>query len=176
MRSDYDSYMNRQNAKPENLGCKPMTTIKLKTIIKASANKCFDVSRDIKIHELSTKVTNERAIAGKTSGLCEVNDEITWEATHFGIRQRLKVKITKVNRPIFFEDTMLKGAFKSMRHEHHFRQMNDRTEMTDIFIYEVPFGFFGKLFDIFILKNYMTKFLTIRNQIIKEVSEGNASN
>jgi ligand-binding SRPBCC domain-containing protein len=148
-----------------------MTTITLLTVIKAPIDKCFDVSRDIRIHELSTWNTNERAIAGKKSGLCELNDEITWQATHFGVRQRLTVKITKLNRPEFFEDVMLKGAFKSMRHEHHFRQVNDTTEMTDIFIYVVPFGIVGKWFDKLILRNYMTRFLTVRNQTIKEVSE-----
>lgn len=148
-----------------------MATIKLLTKIKAPIDKCFDVSRDIKVHELSTKYTNEKAVAGKTSGLCEINDEITWQATHFGIRQHLTIKITKLNRPIFFEDVMLKGAFNSMRHEHHFIQVNECTEMTDIFYYEVPFGFLGIWFDKLILEKYMTKFLLTRNQIIKEVSE-----
>ena len=152
-----------------------MTTIKLSTTINAPIDKCFNVSRDIKIHELSTKDTNERAISGRTSGHCELNDEITWQATHFGISQRLTVKITQLNRPLFFEDVMLRGAFKSMRHEHHFKQIDQITEMTDIFNYEVPFGILGKLFDSVILKRYMTKFLTTRNQIIKEVSENNAS-
>lgn len=159
----------------QNVTCKLMTTIKLSTIINAPIETCFDVSRDIKIHELSTQDTKERAIAGKTSGLCEENDEITWQAIHFGIKQRLTVKITKVNRPHFFEDTMLKGAFKSMRHEHHFRRVDDRTEMTDVFNYEVPFGFLGSWFDRLILKKYMTKFLTTRNQVIKDVSEKNAN-
>jgi ligand-binding SRPBCC domain-containing protein len=152
-----------------------MTTIRLSTIINAPAEKCFDVSRDIKIHELSTQRTNERAIAGKTSGLCELNDEITWEATHLGVRQKLTVRITKMNKPVFFEDAMLNGAFKSMRHEHHFSQGGSKTEMTDIFMYEVPFGFLGGLFNRIILKKYMTKFLLARNQIIKELSENTGS-
>jgi ligand-binding SRPBCC domain-containing protein len=150
-----------------------MTTIKLSTIINAPIDKCFDISRDIAIHELSAKDTNESAIAGKTSGLCELDDEITWQATHFGIKQRLTVKITKLNRPIFFEDMMLKGAFKSMRHEHHFRSKGNATEMIDLFMYEVPFGILGKCFDKLILKKYMTRFLTARNQMIKELSEKN---
>ena len=148
-----------------------MTTIKLVTVINASAEKCFNVSRDIQIHELSAKGTNEKAIAGKISGLCELNDEITWQAKHFGIRQKLTVKISKIDPPSFFEDIMLKGAFKSMRHEHHFTKINDNTEMTDIFIYEVPFGILGVLFDKIILKKYMTNFLLIRNSTIKQISE-----
>lgn len=152
-----------------------MTTIKLVTIIEAPIDRCFDISRDIQVHELSTKGTNERAIAGRTKGLCEVNDEITWQATHFGIRQKLSVKITKMNHPVFFEDVMLKGAFKSMRHEHHFRQVGQNTEMIDLFNYTVPFGLVGNWFDKLILKNYMLKFLTNRNKVIKELSENVSS-
>jgi ligand-binding SRPBCC domain-containing protein len=148
-----------------------MTTIQLTTIINAPIEKCFDVSRDVRVHELSTGNTNEKAIAGRTSGLCELNDEITWKATHFGIRQKLSVKITKMEPPLFFEDQMLKGAFKSMRHEHHFRSFGETTEMTDKFYYEVPLGFLGKCFDKLVLKKYMTRFLMVRNQVIKEHCE-----
>jgi ligand-binding SRPBCC domain-containing protein len=151
-----------------------MTTIKLSTQINAPVEVCFDISRDIGIHELSTKDTKERAVAGKTSGLCELNDEITWEATHFGIKQRLTVRITKLYRPDYFEDIMLKGAFKSMKHEHYFKDQNGITAMDDIFTYKVPFGFIGRLFDRIILCKYMTKFLKTRNEIIKDIAE-NAS-
>ena len=148
-----------------------MAIIRLATTIKAPIERCFDVSRDIQIHELSTRETNERAIAGKTSGLCELGDEITWEATHFGVKQRLTVKITKMNRPYSFEDIMLKGAFKSMRHEHQFKSEQNHTIMEDVFIYEVPLLALGRIFDRFVLQKYMTKFLQTRNLIIKEVSE-----
>ncbi len=66
---------------------------------------------------------------------------------------------------------MTKGAFKSMRHEHHFKEVDGRTIMTDKFEYEVPFGFAGKIFDKLILKSYMTDFLMTRNEVIKEVAE-----
>jgi ligand-binding SRPBCC domain-containing protein len=148
-----------------------MTTIYLVTELKADIRKCFDAARDIDIHKLSTKQTNEIAIAGRTSGLCELGDTITWEATHFGIRQQLSVEITKFNRPYFFEDRMLKGAFKSMQHEHHFEEKDGKTIMTDKFQYEVPYSIVGKIFNSIILKRYMTTFLIIRNQFIKSVVE-----
>ena len=151
--------------------CTPMTTIKLLTMIQAPVHTCFDVSRDIQVHERSTEKTKERAIAGKTSGLCELNDEITWQATHFGIRQKLTVRITQFNRPVFFEDVMLKGAFQSMRHEHHFRAIGQGTEMIDIFKCEVPLGPIGKLFDRLVLRKYMTTFLSTRNEVIKAICE-----
>jgi hypothetical protein len=43
--------------------------------------------------------------------------------------------------------------------------------MTDEFQYEVPFGLIGKVFDRLILKQYMTRFLQTRNQILKEILE-----
>lgn len=148
-----------------------MTTIYLATELKADIHKCFDAARDIDIHKLSTKQTNEIAIAGRTSGLCELGDTITWEATHFGIRQQLSVEITKFNRPYFFEDKMLKGAFKSMQHEHHFEEKDGKTIMTDKFQYEVPYSIAGEIFNFITLKRYMTSFLITRNQFIKSVVE-----
>ena len=148
-----------------------MTRIELFTTINAPAERCFDVARNVDVHLLSTAKTNEKAVAGRTTGLCELNDEITWEATHFGIRQRLKVKITKLERPFFFEDIMLKGVFKSMRHEHHFEAQGDITIMKDIFLYEVPFGIAGKLFNYLFLKRHMVKLLLERNKVLKEVAE-----
>lgn len=148
-----------------------MTVIKIETRIKSDINKCFDLTRDIDIHKLSTEKTNEKAIAGRTSGLCELGDKITWEAKHFGIRQRLSVEITKFDQPYFFEDKMTNGAFKSMRHEHHFKSIDGVTIMTDRFEYQVPFGLVGQIFDKLILKSYMTKFLITRNEVIKQIAE-----
>lgn len=148
-----------------------MTIILLETTINAGIDRCFDLARDIDVHKLSAARTDEVAIAGRTSGRCELGDSVTWEARHFGIRQRLSVEISKFNRPYFFEDRMTKGAFKTMRHEHHFVAQDGSTVMTDKFIYEVPFGILGQLFDKLVLKRYMTRFLVTRNRIIKEVAE-----
>ena len=148
-----------------------MTTIHLETEIDAVPEKCFDIARDIDIHQLSTEKTNERAIAGRTSGLCELGDRITWEATHFGVKQRLTVEITRFDRPYLFEDRMINGAFKSMQHEHRFEKKNGKTLMTDLFSYQVPLGVLGRAFDRLILKRYMTKFLLTWNQIMKSIAE-----
>lgn len=150
-----------------------MTVIELETNINADINICFDLSRDIEVHLLSMKKTNEKAIAGRMSGLCELGDKITWEARHFGVRQQLSVEITQFNQPHFFEDQMTKGAFKSMRHEHHFKESNGWTVMNDRFEYEVPFGLIGQIFNVVILKRYMTSVLKVRNEMIKMISEKN---
>jgi ligand-binding SRPBCC domain-containing protein len=64
---------------------------------------------------------------------------VTWRAKHFGIWQTLTSKITEFDFPNSFTDVMIKGAFKSFRHEHLFYAINDQTVMKDIFIFESPF-------------------------------------
>lgn len=152
-----------------------MSTINLKTTIAARIDVCFDLARDIDVHVLSTGKTKEKVIAGKTTGLFEPGDTITWEAKHFGITQQLTVEMTDFKRPFYFEDRMLKGTFKSMKHHHSFEEIDGKTIMTDKFEYEVPFGIFGQLFDKFILKNYMMEFILERNTILKSIAESRSS-
>jgi ligand-binding SRPBCC domain-containing protein len=148
-----------------------MTQILLETKIAATIDICFDLSRSIDLHQISTAGTKERAIGGRTSGLICAGESVTWEAIHFGIKQNLTVQIKEMKPPHFFSDQMLKGAFKSMYHEHHFKEQNRQTLMSDLFQYETPLGFAGRIFDALILKKYMTRFLIERNNTIKTIAE-----
>jgi ligand-binding SRPBCC domain-containing protein len=148
-----------------------MPRIELRTEIKASKEIVFDLSRSIDLHKISTGYTNETAIAGKTSGLIGMDESVTWRAKHFGIYQHLTSKITEYNRPKYFADEMVKGAFAEFKHEHHFSESNGGTLMTDFFDYKSPFGILGKLADKLFLKKYMTELLTERNRIVKEFAE-----
>ncbi len=148
-----------------------MPKIELQTEIKANREVVFDLSRSIDLHVISTEQTNEKAIAGKTSGLIGMNESVTWRAKHFGIYQHLTSKITKFDRPRYFVDEMVKGAFKEFKHTHLFTELNDGTLMTDVFEYTSPFGILGKLADNLFLKKYMTELLTERNRIVKDFAE-----
>lgn len=148
-----------------------MPRIVLKTEIKAATEIVFDLSRSIDLHKISTKQTNEEAIAGKTSGLIGMHESVTWRAKHFGVYQNLTSKITEFDTPNYFVDEMQEGAFKEFTHEHHFTELNGRTLMTDVFEYQSPFGFLGKLADKLFLKKYMTQLLTERNRVVKEFAE-----
>src|SRR5579863_1258025 len=123
-----------------------MPRIELTTIINAPVEKVFDLARDIDLHMESTKQTGEKAIAGKTSGLIGQGETVTWRAKHFGIWQTLTSKITEFDQPNFFADEMVKGAFKSFRHEHHFSSADGRALMKDVFVFESPLGILGRIF------------------------------
>jgi ligand-binding SRPBCC domain-containing protein len=148
-----------------------MPKIELSTIINAPVKRCFDIARDIDVHVASTAHTGERAIAGHTSGLIELGETVTWRAKHFGIWQNLTSKITDFNSPHFFADELVKGAFKSFRHEHYFTGDGKQTIMRDVFIYQSPLGWLGKLADWLFLRKYMTNLLIKRNLVIKKVAE-----
>ena len=66
-----------------------MPLIELHTEINADIKTCFDLSRNIDFHKESLKHSNEKAIAGKTFGLIELGEWVTWEAVHFGVKQKL---------------------------------------------------------------------------------------
>ncbi len=149
----------------------PMPTITLTTQIDAPIETVFDLSRSIDLHVESTYQTNEKAIAGCTSGLINLGEEVTWEATHFGIRQQLTTKIVKFDHPHHFRDSMVSGAFHRFDHDHHFQGNNQQTVMRDIFDYTSPLGVLGSVADVLFLKRYMWRLLNKRNQLIKTVAE-----
>jgi ligand-binding SRPBCC domain-containing protein len=148
-----------------------MPLITLETVIEAPIERCFDLSRSIDLHKISTDHTNEEAIAGTTSGLIGLDEFVTWRAKHLGINQKLTTRITEFKTPTFFVDEMTKGAFKSFRHEHHFHFQNGRTIMTDKFDFTSPLGPLGIIANRLFLTAYMTDLLVKRNSIIKQFAE-----
>ena len=149
-----------------------MVRIELLTPIAAPIMRVFDLSRSVDAHVSSTAATGERVVGGVTSGLLSLGDTITWSAVHFGVRQRLTVEITACDAPHFFEDTMRKGAFKSMVHRHHFEPSADGTLMRDVFEFEAPLGILGRLVEVWVLEAYMRRFLEARNAHLRELAEG----
>lgn len=148
-----------------------MPNIYIETKIKAPVKRVFDLCRSVEVHERSTSHTNERAVDGATSGLLGLNDTVTWEATHLGLRQQLTSRITVCDSPYFFQDRMVSGAFQSFTHNHYFRSENQITVVEDRFDYESPFGLIGIIFDQMILKEYMSSFLKRRLEIVKFIAE-----
>lgn len=148
-----------------------MSKIHLKTIIKADIETVFDLARDIGLHQKSASQTNETAVAGKTSGLIEEGESVTWRAKHLGFYQTHTSKIIEMQKPHQFTDIMLEGAFKSFKHQHIFKTNANKTIMIDILEFESPFGVIGKIFNFIFLKNYLKNFLLKRSQLIKSIAE-----
>lgn len=148
-----------------------MIIVRLFTPIAAPPERVFDLARSIDAHQHSAEGTHERAIAGVTQGLIAMGDQVTWEARHFGIKQRLTVRVTGFERPFRFQDSMVSGAFKSMKHDHEFIAMSPGTLMVDRFEFESPLGIAGRIVDRLFLFGYMRRFLVRRNRVLKNLAE-----
>jgi ligand-binding SRPBCC domain-containing protein len=107
--------------------------------------------------------------------MLKLDDQVTFEAKHLGIRRRLTAQIVQFEPPNLFTDKMLKGAFKSLNHEHHFRIEGESTRMTDVVELEAPFGVLGRLAEKLFLGAYMRRLLVERGEQLKTMAEANAA-
>lgn len=148
-----------------------MPTIRIETQISAPIEACFDAARDMGLHVLSAKGSGERIVAGRTNGLLELGESVTFEGRHFGVRFRLTSKITDLERPSRFVDAMQSGPFARMRHDHLFEGNNEGTVMVDFVDFASPFGFIGRIADVFVAR-HLTRFLIERGRALKRHLEG----
>jgi ligand-binding SRPBCC domain-containing protein len=148
-----------------------MPTIHLTTFIAAPAEVVFDLSRHIGLHKESMSKYKEEAVAGTRIGLIEKDETVTWRARHLFKNRLLRVKITEMKKPEMFTDEQVKGDFKMMKHEHHFKPCDNGTLLIDLFHFESPYGMIGRWFNSLFLTSYMRKLLEHRNKSIKEIAE-----
>ena len=148
-----------------------MTTIVVETRIAAPIEMCFDLARDVDAHLKTSSSTGERAVGGKTSGLLELNDTVTFEAVHFGIRQSITSKIVEFDRPRRFVDEMVKGAFTSLRHVHEFIVEGPSVLMRDTLVWRSPLGFLGAIADKLFVEGHMRAFMVKKQSELKAYAE-----
>ena len=147
----------------------------IETSIKAEARYCFDAARDLDLHVKSLARTGERAVAGRRSGLIGLGEHVVWRARHFGITQHFTSKITAMDAPVYFQDSMQRGAFRSFVHDHFFISCDGTTMMKDVVEFSAPFGFLGRIVEKLVLRRYLEQLLTSRAQVIKAAAEAEAA-
>ncbi len=148
-----------------------MPRIHLTTFIAAPQEVVFDLSRHIGLHKTSQQANKEEAINGVTTGLINEGEHVTWQAKHLFKTRMLKIRITKMQIPFFFEDVMEQGDFKKFEHRHHFKPAQNGTIVIDELEFDSPYGFIGKVFNQVYLTNYMKRLLQQRNKTIKHFAE-----
>lgn len=151
-----------------------MPIIYLETYIEAAIERCFDLALSVDLHQHSVTHTQERPIAGVTTGMMHLGDTVTWEAVHFGVRQHLTTQITAYERPYRFTDEMLQGAFHHLKHVHEFQPRPPGVLMVDRFSFRAPLGPLGWIAEQLILTRYMCGLLLARNRFLKQMAEAGA--
>ena len=148
-----------------------MPIISLETHIAAPITLVFDLARDLDVHARTVPRTRETATGSSDERRCGPGDLLTFEATHFRVRQRLISRITAFERPSLFTDEMVQGAFRSLRHTHTFETDGAGTVMRDQLEFTSPLGPLGRLADALFLEGYMRRFLQTRNANLKRIAE-----
>jgi ligand-binding SRPBCC domain-containing protein len=148
-----------------------MVSIVERTHINAPIERCFYLSLNIDLHQESTASTQERAIAGVTTGLIGLGQRVTWRGRHFGLMLKHTSEITAYEAPTFFEDVMVSGVFRGFRHRHFFRSEDNGTMMEDNLEFAAPVPVLGQIVEVLVLKEYLRRFLRERNAYIKQVAE-----
>jgi ligand-binding SRPBCC domain-containing protein len=148
-----------------------MIRLEIETVINAPAARCFDMARDLDLHLRSMQESGERAVAGRTSDLIGMGEEVTWEARHFGLRRQHCSRITVFAPPTHFRDSMVRGRFRTFEHDHYFVERDGQTIMRDVIEFASPFGPVGRLVDLAVLSRYLRKLINSRHAVIKQAAE-----
>jgi ligand-binding SRPBCC domain-containing protein len=150
-----------------------VTRLVVETFIAAPIERVFDLARDVEAHNRSASFSRERCVEpGRTSGLLQLGDLVTFEGMHFGVRQRVTAKIVEVDAPRRFVDELVRSAFKRLRHEHDFEERDGGTLMRDTLEWTSPFGILGRIADTLFVRKHMEWFVTTKQRALKKIAEG----
>lgn len=77
-------------------------------------SELFDRARSIDAHKDSMAHSREEAVAGVTSGLISLGEEVTWRAWHFGVPLHMTSRITEMESPNYFVDEQVKRSVSAV--------------------------------------------------------------
>ncbi|MEO8711293.1 MAG: SRPBCC family protein [Parafilimonas sp.] len=85
-----------------------------------------------------------------------------------GIPLYWMTEITYVKHQEYFVDEQRFGPYSLWHHQHHFRQINNGIEMTDIVHYKIPFWFVGDAANTLFVKNQLKKIFEFRFNAVED--------
>ena len=100
-----------------------------------------------------------------------MGQEVTWSGRHFGFRITHTSRITALEFPNYFQDSMVRGMFRRLCHDHYFEASESKTLMKDVMGFEAPLGPVGKSVERLLLERHMRRLLERRNRCIQQTAE-----
>lgn len=85
------------------------------------------------------------------------------------IPMRWVTEIKTVRDHSFFVDEQRVGPYKIWHHEHHFKDLGDSVEMTDIVSYELPLGFLGRLMHGLLVRKKLDAIFAHRFEVVEKL-------
>ena len=78
-------------------------------------------------------------------------------------------EITQAQEPYYFVDEQRKGPFRIWQHQHRFKEVEGKVEMTDEVNYAVPFGFIGRLTNHVFVEKTVNAIFDYRFKALEEI-------
>lgn len=95
---------------------------------------------------------------------------ITYKVTPLlGIKMDWMTEITHIKNKAFFVDEQRIGPYKLWHHQHHFKEVENGIEMTDIVNYAAPMGFIGKAVEPLLIRPKLKEIFDYRESKMKEL-------
>ena len=87
----------------------------------------------------------------------------------FGIPLYWMTEITHVKDKEYFIDEQRFGPYKFWHHQHHFKEVDNGVEMTDLLHYKIPYYFLGDVANRLLVQKKVAQIFDYREKKIKEM-------
>lgn len=144
------------------------------TKVKAPLARVYDLARSVDLHLLSSgEEMDECTISGRSEGLQEEGETLTWKVGHLGNRQTMTTEVAEMEKPKLFREVMAEGEFKTFEHLRTFESdgAGKVTIMQETITYSLGFGILGKLVANLLLTAYIRESVRKHSNTVKQVAE-----
>ena len=137
--------------------------------VHAPIDRCFQLTCCIALVE---EELGMKPVSGRTTGFVQGGDMVRWEGWQLGLKHFHVSQISSYTRPVFMQDTMAAGRFKSFQHDHHLREIpGGETVLEDELRFTLPFGALGHAVAKYIMVPHIHKLMASRFRRIKRIAE-----
>ncbi len=138
--------------------------------VHAPIERCFALTCSVALvhQELGMKLKD-----GRTCDLVVGGDILRWEGWQLGMKHFHVSHISSYDKPVFMQDTMLDGRFKTFQHDHHLKQRPyGIIQLQDEVRFSLHFGWAGRLVGRVVMVPHIRRLLRNRFARIKRLAEG----
>jgi hypothetical protein len=138
--------------------------------VHAPIERCFALTCSVAlVHEELGMIAKD----GRTEGLVVGGDVVRWEGWQLRMKHFHVSHISSYDKPVFMQDTMLDGRFKTFQHDHHLQQRSDGIILLqDEVRFSLPFALAGRLVGRMVMVPHIRRLLRNRFARIKRLAEG----
>lgn len=144
-------------------------TLERTTLVAAPLREVFDFFGDPKNLARITPASMGFVITDAPARKLREGDRIHYRLRVFGVPIRWTTLITSWRELESFSDLQERGPYRYWHHTHSFREVPEGVEMHDRVEYELPFGIFGRIFGLPIVRGQLKQIFDYRTKVIREV-------